>query len=149
MKINYPAKAKKGTYRNLQKGVRALKTPQIDTWENEYPDKDYWIEFTINEFTCICPKTGLPDFAEFRIRYVPDKECVELKSFKEYFMFYRDVGVFHEHVTNRILEDFVKACRPRKAEITSEFNIRGGIKTRVSASYCRAGCDVDPYCPVL
>ena len=119
----------------MQKNIRELKTLQIDTWENQYQDKDYWIEFTVNEFTCICPKTGLPDFATFTIRYVPDKECIELKSFKEYVIFYRDVGVFHEHVTNKILEDFVKACKPRKAEIKGDFNIRGGIHTIVEATY--------------
>ena len=135
MKVPYSSGSKKGSYRGLQSSVRRLKTPAIDTWENEYPDKDYWIEFTISEFTCICPKTGLPDFAVFTIRYIPDKLCIELKSFKEYFVFYRDVGIFHEHVANKILDDFVAACKPRKAEIVSDFNIRGGIHTVVSAQY--------------
>lgn len=127
----------KNAYEGLQEGIRKLKTPAIEVWENKYPDKKYTINMETSEFTCICPKTGLPDFARIRIEYVPAKACIELKSFKEYLLFYRDVGIFHEHVVNRIMEDLVRACRPREANITGEFNIRGGIKTIVSASYKR------------
>ncbi|MBI1930173.1 NADPH-dependent 7-cyano-7-deazaguanine reductase QueF [Candidatus Poribacteria bacterium] len=125
------------SYDGLQSRIRQLKTPEIETWENEYSDKDYTIEITNPEFTTICPKTGLPDFATLRMTYVPDERCIELKSLKEYFLFYRDVGVFHEHVVNKILEDFVAACHPRKVEIVGDFNIRGGLKTVVRASYER------------
>ena len=102
-----------------------------------YPDKEYTISLTISEFTCICPKTGLPDFATLTIDYVPDKDCIELKSFKEYIVFYRDVGIFHEHVVNKVLDDFTKACAPRKAKIVGDFNMRGGVHTVVSAEYTR------------
>jgi len=126
---------KTATYEGLQGEIRNLKTPKIDTWTNQYSDKEYTVEITIPEFTCVCPKTGLPDFATITIRYVPDEECVELKSLKEYIVFYRDVGVFHEHVVNKIMEDFVRACNPRSVEVTGDFNIRGGIKTVVRATY--------------
>jgi 7-cyano-7-deazaguanine reductase len=122
-------------YDELQHHIRQMTTPEIETWENEYSDRDYTVEITNLEFTAICPKTGLPDFATLTITYVPDKLCIELKSLKEYFLFYRGVGIFHEHVVNKILEDFVAACHPRKAEVVGDFNIRGGIKTVVSASY--------------
>ena len=122
-------------YDNLQTDIRQLKTPPIETWENQYPHRDYTIEITNLEFTAVCPKTGLPDFATLRITYVPDKACVELKSLKEYLLFYRDVGIFHEHVVNKVLEDVVAACQPRKVEVTGDFNVRGGIKTVVHASY--------------
>ena len=126
------------TYERLQNEIRNLKTPQIDTWANQYSDKEYTIEITIPEFTCVCPKTGLPDFATITVRYVPDEKCVELKSLKEYIVFYRNVGIFHEHVVNKILEDFVHACNPRSAEVTGDFNIRGGIKTVVKTHYERS-----------
>lgn len=125
------------SYDELQHHIREMKTPTIETWRNEYSDKDYTIEITNPEFTAVCPKTGLPDFGTIRINYVPDEYCVELKSLKEYFLFYRDVGVFHEHVVNKILEEFIAACNPRKAEIVGDFNIRGGIKTVVRADYER------------
>lgn len=126
---------KESSYEGLQDNIRKLKTPAIEVWENQYPDKDYTITVEIPEFTCICPKTRLPDFATITIRYIPDKWCVELKSLKYYTIFYRGIGIFNEHVINKILDDFVKACRPRWAEIIGEFNPRGGIKTTVSAEY--------------
>lgn len=131
-------KAKKTTnssYENLQKDVRKLKLPSIEVWENMYADKDYWIQMDVPEFTCICPKTGLPDFAIFTISYRPEKYCLELKSFKYYINAYRDIGIFHEHVTNKILEDLVKACFPKQMVVEGEFNLRGGIKTSVSVEY--------------
>ncbi|MBI4982725.1 MAG: NADPH-dependent 7-cyano-7-deazaguanine reductase QueF [Candidatus Omnitrophica bacterium] len=127
----------KSSYENLQQNVRKLKTPEIEVWENQYPDKDYVISIEIPEFTCICPKTGLPDFAVIKIDYSPDKYCVELKSLKMYTIFFRNIGIFHEHLTNVILDDFVKWCKPRWAKIISEFNPRGGIKTVVSREYKR------------
>lgn len=126
---------KRSSYKGLQKNIRKLKTPRIDVWMNRYPDKDYVIKLEIPEFTCICPKTNLPDFAVINLRYIPDKWCVELKSFKLYIVSYRNVGIFHEHVVNRILEDFLKACSPRWAHIEMVFNPRGGIKTTVEAEY--------------
>lgn len=122
-------------YDELQTHIRQLKTPSIETWENKYSDKDYTIEITNLEFTAVCPKTGLPDYATICITYIPDKRCVELKSLKEYFVSYRDVGIFHEHLVNKVLEDFVAACQPRSAEVVGDFNIRGGMKTIVRASY--------------
>ena len=130
-------KLKFSSYEGLQKNIRRLKTPKIEVWKNQYPDKIYTINLDIPEFTCICPKTGLPDFAIIKIEYSPAGLCVELKSFKEYLVFYRTIGIFHEHLINKIMEDFVKACRPRWANIAGEFNIRGGIKTTVSARYER------------
>jgi len=119
----------------LQSKIRNLKTPSIATWKNQYPDRDYVIRIDIPEFTCICPKTGLPDFANIVIEYVADKECAELKSLKYYTLFYRDVGIFNENVVNKMLDDFVKCCSPRWARIAGEFNARGGIKTTVRAEF--------------
>ena len=124
-----------GVYEHLQDDIRNLKTPEIDTWTNQYSEREYTIELTVPEFTCICPKTGLPDFATITICYVPNQKCIELKSFKEYIVFYRNVGIFHEHVVNKILDDFVRACDPRSVEIIGDFNVRGGIKTVVKANY--------------
>ena len=127
----------KSSYEGLQANVRKLKTPGIGVWRNQYPDRDYIVNIDIPEFTCVCPKTGLPDFANIRIRYIPDKSCVELKSLKMYAIFYRDIGIFNEHVVNKMLDDFVRACKPRWAEIVGEFNPRGGMKTTVCVEYKR------------
>jgi 7-cyano-7-deazaguanine reductase len=124
-------------YEGLQRSIRNLKTPKIEVWNNQYQDKLYTIVLEIPEFTCICPKTGLPDFAIIRIEYSPHKYCIELKSFKMYTIFYRNIGIFHEHAVNKILEDFVQACKPRWAKITGEFNPRGGITTTVIREYKR------------
>ncbi|MFH1440761.1 MAG: preQ(1) synthase [Candidatus Omnitrophota bacterium] len=125
----------KNSYEGLQKNIRDLKTPKIGVWKNQYSDKEYTINLDIPEFTCICPKTGLPDFANIIVTYSPDKYCVELKSFKMYTIFFRNVGIFHEHLINKMLEDFVFACKPRRVKITGEFNPRGGITTTVSREY--------------
>jgi 7-cyano-7-deazaguanine reductase len=127
----------KSNYEGLQKNIKNLKTPEIEVWENQYPEKEYTITLENPEFSCVCPKTGLPDFANIVIQYKPAKFCIELKSFKMYMLFYRDIGIFHEHVTNRILEDFVKACKPKWAYIRGAFNTRGGIQTIVTAEYKR------------
>lgn len=127
--------SQKSAYDDRQDHIRGLKMPEIETWKNEYPDRDYEIRFTISEFTCVCPKTGLPDFATIDIWYTPDKKCVELKSFKEYILAYRELGIFHEHVMNRLLDDFVKTTKPRNVEMQGDFNVRGGIKTTVTVSY--------------
>ncbi len=126
---------KMSSYEKLQNHIRSLKTPRIDVWENKFQDRDYIIKIDIPEFTCICPKTGLPDFADISIEYSPNKYCIELKSLKFYTIYYRDVGIFNEHVINKMLDDFVKASKPKWVKITGEFNARGGIKTTVFAEY--------------
>ena len=107
----------------------------LEVVPNPHPDRDYEVAMTIPEFTCVCPLTGQPDFATIRLRYVPDERLLELKSVKTYMWSYRDEGVFHEDVTNRILNDVVAAARPRWAEVVGDFNVRGGIKTEVRAMY--------------
>ncbi len=124
-----------GRYEGLQNDVRALALPGIDVWENKYADKDYVIKSDTSEFTCICPKTGLPDFAHLYIEYSPVKWCIELKSFKEYLLAYRDIGIFHEHVVNRVLEDLRASCSPRWMKVKGVFNMRGGISTTVEAEF--------------
>lgn len=126
---------KNSSYEGLQQDIRALRTPKIEVWQNQYTNKEYTVTLENQEFTCVCPKTGLPDFANIVIQYNPDKHCVELKSLKLYMLFYRDIGIFHEHVVNKILDDFVKACKPRLVYIKGEFGVRGGIKTIVTAEY--------------
>ena len=123
------------SYEGRQEHIRDLRLPDLETWENKYPDRDYQIHLEIPEFNCICPKTGLPDFATISLDYVPEKKCVELKSLKLYITAFRNVGIFHEHAVNKILDDFVRACRPRGAEVIGEFTPRGGITTVVTASY--------------
>ena len=126
---------RKSSYEGLQNRIRRLKTPKIDVWRNQYADRDYTIDLSFPEFTCICPKTGLPDFATIQVSYCPDKACLELKSLKYYFIFYRDVGIFHEHVVNKILEDIVNSCHPRWAKVTGVVNARGGVQTTVTGEY--------------
>lgn len=126
---------KKSSYEGLQRKVRYIKLPGIEVWENQYADRKYTIHVEIPEFTCICPKTGLPDFATITIDYMPTKYCLELKSLKMYIIAYRNLGIFHEHLTNRILDDVVKACSPRWAKVAATMNPRGGISTTVVAEY--------------
>jgi 7-cyano-7-deazaguanine reductase len=122
-------------------GERAGKLPQspqeakLESFKNEYPSREYTIQFVCPEFTSLCPKTGQPDFATVYINYVPNKRCIESKSLKLYLASFRNYGVFHEHVTNKILDDIVKACRPRRAEVIGRFNVRGGISINVTARY--------------
>ena len=103
----------------------------LETFPNPRPERDYEIQFECPEFTCVCPRTGQPDFATLRISYTPDKLCVELKSLKLYLWSFRDEGHFHEDVTNRILDDLVAAIAPRRMTIEGDFNVRGGIHTTV------------------
>jgi len=105
----------------------------LETFANPKPERDYEIRFECPEFTCLCPMTGQPDFATFRISYVPDQKCVELKSLKLYLWSFRDEGHFHEAVTNRILDDLLAAISPRRARVEGDFNVRGGIHTVVVA----------------
>lgn len=109
----------------------------LDTFPNPYPDREYVIEFTAPEFTCLCPMTGQPDFATITITYTPAHTCVELKSLKLYLWSFRDVGAFHEKVTNQILDEIVAAVAPVRARVVGDFYVRGGIKTVVTATYER------------
>ena len=107
--------------------------PEIETWPNQYPD--YEIEISFPEFTSVCPKTGLPDHGTITLRYTPDKLCLELKSLKMYMLAYRNLGIFQENVVNRFLRDVVKACRPVRAAVHGEFTPRGGVYSKISASW--------------
>lgn len=107
----------------------------LELVKNNYVERDYNIEIAIPEFNCLCPRTGLPDFATIKIAYVPGSLILELKSLKLYIVKYRNIGVFHEHVTNQILEDFVKAVSPKRVRVVGSFNSRGGIQTNVEASW--------------
>lgn len=113
-------------------------TRRLDTFPNPNASRDYEISFECPEFTCLCPRTGQPDFATIRIRYVPDRLCVELKSLKLYLWSFRDEGHYHEAMTNRILDDLVKATRPRRMTVVGDFYVRGGIHTVVTATHERA-----------
>ncbi len=125
----------KSSYEDRQNHIPVLKTPKIDKWEFMYPNSDTDLRIEVPEFTCVCPKTGLPDFATLVIEYRPVKFCLELKSFKEYLLFYRNLGIFHEHVVNKVLNDSVKAVSPKWMKVTGIFNSRGGIQTTVVANY--------------
>jgi len=110
-------------------------TAELEIVENQYINRDYEIEISIPEFTCVCPRTGQPDFANIEICYIPDAYIVELRSLKLYLQTYRNMGIFHEAVTNKILEDFRSACKPRKIEVLGKFNPRGGISTNVKVHW--------------
>ena len=129
-----------------QQGLDIRSTPReemnlypLDTFPYEFSGKKIKINFEIPEFTCICPFSDFPDFATIRLEYVPQKRCVELKSLKLYINSFRNVKVFHEHVINMILEDFVSACDPLRVEIEGDFNVRGNIKTTIRANYRKSG----------
>ena len=111
----------------------------LESFPNPSPRRDYLIRMQIPEFTCLCPMTGQPDFATLSLEYVPDRLCVELKSLKLYVWSYRNEGAFHEAVANRILDDLVRALRPRYMRLTAEFNVRGGIHTSVVAEHRKRG----------
>ncbi len=115
--------------------MAAAPQKELETFPNPKPGRDYVIEFHCPEFTCVCPRTGQPDFALITIRYVPDRLCVELKSLKLYLWSYRAEGHFHEAVINRILDDLVSLLEPREMKVEGEFNVRGGIHTTVTAEY--------------
>jgi len=107
----------------------------LDTFENPQPGRDYTIRIDTPEFTCLCPLTGQPDFADIRLEYIADQQCLELKSLKLYFWSYRDQGAFHEAVTNQILSDLVNAISPRFMRVSADFNVRGGVYTQVVAEH--------------
>ena len=122
------------SYEGKQDNILLLKMPEIESFKNIYFPKTYLIKFKINEFTAICPKTGLPDFGKIYIHYQPNKLCLELKSLKEYFFSYREIGIFHENVVNKVFEDITKTIQPTYLKIKAIYNIRGGIKTVVERS---------------
>jgi len=121
-----------------------LPTPSLQTFPNPNPERDYRIHMEIPEFTCLCPKTGQPDFATLYLDYIPDRTCVELKSLKLYIWSYRDQGAFHEAVTNRILDDLARATAPRFMRLTAKFFVRGGIFTTVVAEHRQPGWEPAP-----
>lgn len=123
------------SYEGRQDHIRDWATPAIETFHNIYPDRDYEIRMETNEFSCVCPKTGLPDFATLILTYVPDKDCIELKSFKEYLLAYRNQGIFHENVVNRVTDDLIRTIKPRRLRLEGCFNNRGGIQTTVVREY--------------
>ena len=114
-------------------------TKDLETFDNPHPERDYTIRIDVPEFTCLCPKTGQPDFATFHIEYVADSRCIELKSLKLYMWTFREEGAFHEAVTNQILSDLVRACEPRFMRLTGKFNVRGGIYTTVVVEHRKPG----------
>ncbi len=116
----------------------------LETFENPMHERDYTIRIDVPEFTCLCPKTGQPDFATLHIEYVPDRHCVELKSLKLYVWSFREEGAFHEAVTNQILDDLVRATGPRFMRLTAKFNVRGGIYTNVVVEHRQPGWESQP-----
>lgn len=125
--------AKKHTQAMAKKHTQAK--PDIEVFENLYPNRDYEITHVNPEFTSVCPKTGLPDFATITVHYIPDKLCIELKSLKYYYLSFRDRGIFFESCINEILDDLVSVCSPREMTVKGEFNTRGGIHSVVVVSY--------------
>ncbi|TFG94230.1 MAG: NADPH-dependent 7-cyano-7-deazaguanine reductase QueF [Calditrichales bacterium] len=107
----------------------------VDVFENKYPDRDYQITHVNNEYTSMCPKTGLPDFGKITINYIPDKLCLELKSLKYYYLEFRNKGIFYEAVINQILDELVAVCEPRYMEVVGEFTARGGLNSTIRAVY--------------
>ncbi len=124
------------TEKHAKSGIKT-KLPAIECWENQFPN--YEIEIVIPEYTAICPKTGLPDFGTIYVHYVPDKWCLELKSLKEYINAYRSLGIFYENAVNRMLKDFVSACKPVSMRVRGEFTPRGGIRSTVEAAFMDRG----------
>jgi 7-cyano-7-deazaguanine reductase len=112
-----------------------MSSATLETFPNPQPNRDYEIAIRCPEFTSVCPKTGLPDFGEIRIAYVPDRLCIELRALKYYLVEFRNKGIFYENVTNQILDDLVAACEPRRMTVVGDFSVRGGIKTEVTVRY--------------
>jgi len=116
-------------------GVESIDASLLETFPYEYPGRAIEIEIVTDEFTTVCPWSGLPDFGTITVRYVPDQLCVELRSFKYYLLTYRNVGIFYEHLVNRVLDDLVRAVKPRKMLIEADYKVRGGLKTRAVATF--------------
>jgi 7-cyano-7-deazaguanine reductase len=128
----------------LPPGPQSIGSNRLESFDNRSPERDYTIQFTIPEFTCLCPRTGFPDFATINVRYVPGPRCVELKSLKMYINGFRDQGVFHEDAVNRILDDLLGLLEPRYCEVVGDFNVRGNIKTVVTAVHRASGWTAEP-----
>lgn len=133
------AKKKKGDFEELtllgREGRDAKPSRKLETFPNRHPNRDYIVTLETDEFTCVCPMTGQPDFARLNIQYIPDERIIESKSLKLYLWSYRDEGAFHEHVANRILDDLVAVLAPRWCKITAEFAVRGGIAITIEAEH--------------
>jgi len=123
-------------YKDLQEGIKDLKIePGLKAFENKYQGEDYWTTFHTSEFNAVCPRTGLPDFAEIELSYIPDKLLLESKAMKLYLTAYRNVGIFHEHAINKIFSDFIDVVKPKQAVIIGHFHARGGIDIEVQRTY--------------
>jgi len=118
-------------------GVEAIDTDVLETFEYQYPSRRITVEITTTEFTAVCPYSGLPDFGTLRLSYIPDKRCVELRSLKYYLHSFRQVGIFYEHLVNRVLEDLVRICDPFEMTVIAEYNVRGGLATRAVSTWKR------------
>ena len=118
----------------IKYGKKKISIIKLEKWPNPYPDRDYTIDINFNEFTCLCPRSGYPDFATINISYIPDKLIVELKSLKLYLNSYRDQNISHESATNQIFDDLKKLLKPRQIELTGDFNPRGNVKTVIRVS---------------
>ena len=118
----------------MRYGEKAIKRVRVEIWENPHPERDYEIDISFPEFTCLCPRSGYPDYANIKIRYVPDKKIVELKSLKLYLNSYRDLYISHEESTNRIFDELKKKLKPRFLEVVGDFNPRGNVKTVITVS---------------
>lgn len=118
----------------MKYGEKAIKEARIEPWENPYPDRDYMIDISFPEFTCLCPRSGYPDFATIRINYIPDKYIVELKSLKLYLNSFRSESISHELATNRIFDELKSALKPRSLEVIGDFNERGNVKTVIKVT---------------
>lgn len=125
------------TDKHARKGADA-KLPDIECWKNQYK-RDYNIKIVLPEFSSVCPKTGLPDFGTVTIEYIPQDLCLELKSLKYYLLEYRDMGIFMENIANKILDDIVRACKPKQAVVTGDFTPRGGLHSVITAAYKAKG----------
>jgi 7-cyano-7-deazaguanine reductase len=125
--------------RKSKYGTKAIQSAQLEVWDNPYPERDYEVDISFPEFTCLCPRSGYPDFATIRVRYVPDRWIVELKSLKLYLNSFRDRAISHEAATNEIFQALKRKLRPRSLEVVGDFNPRGNVKTVVRVSTEQAG----------
>jgi len=123
------------------KGTEAVDIEVLDTFPYEYPGRSIKVEILTDEFTAVCPFSGLPDFGTITVRYIPDKLCIELRSLKYYLLSYRQVGIFYEHLVNRVLDDLVKVCAPLEMTVEAEYTVRGGLKTRAVACWEHEAAD--------
>lgn len=133
-----------GNLTEIPNNTANAELPALEVFKNPNSGRNYVISIEIPEFTAVCPKTGLPDFGTITIDYVADELCIELKALKYYFLGYRNIGIFYEAVTNKILDDLVAACEPRFMEITGEFTARGGISSTITATYRKEGFEFTP-----